>query len=581
MNVDDQTTSNAEALAMGLQSSNDTDTHLPNDIVQDKTDENKIAIETMDAVMNEASTAVARDATENDGNAEQNENEDGESEENKVDSKDDLIRASSDAREERETNDDAMNEDVNDEDSNVRRTKRRRSSVTLNRYSPGEGGGLKKHKANSSEEKDPAVVESSQVVIKSVDKVVETKKKEKNKVKSEKVKNETYPIYHWVDKSIPAPNSTIIAHTSLSINFGRTLTGEGKSPQSNDDGTWKCLKCHNNNISTKSRCGVCLSWKGGKRENYPRRSSDGPATLTATATSSKITIKVGDDVLISGGDAPWKELNRLASVEEMVENKQEVSLCYHDPASNEPGLAVLDPHVARVEGMWEETNGNDGETKGSGARMMIKTRWYLKKEDVKGLKCNLTFGEKSNVKERIVADMTVRDLILSDQIDVNSVHCILGKTSITPLDVDSKQKIRGGFICRYKLNLDPGNEYMGTISPMVDSVQGNTDTNRRGLDVGTSTSSEDETYQPRTDYSGPLSPRRVMSEGPTVGKIKVGLDYQAVIPAQVSSTIASSCKQAVALNTLTQLFLFTFGSLISKAISAPVIHPTHLWIGLQ
>ena len=214
-----------------------------------------------------------------------------------------------------------------------------------------------------------------------------------------------------------------------------------------------------------------------------------------------------------------------------------MSICYDDPVSSEPGLAVLDPYVARVEGIWEETDRRKVSTKSSlESRMMIQTRWYFKREDMEGLKLTLD-GE--DMKDSIFADMSVRDLVLSNQTDLNSVSCILAKTNIVCLEQDSKQKIKGGFVCRYKMDLDDGEN--GTLFSIFDSNKLMSELKQEGQDGSEATfSGEDETFT-RTEvssmsaaYGTSLSPRRVISEGrPTVGKIKVGADHQAVIPEQV------------------------------------------------
>jgi hypothetical protein len=89
-------------------------------------------------------------------------------------------------------------------------------------------------------------------------------------------------------------------------------------------------------------------------------------------------------------------------------------------------------------------------------------------------------------------------------------------------------------MCRYRLDLNTdGDETTGTLFPVVDSRGAN----RRGSDAYTGDSSEDDgpsaTEAFSSSYAGPLSPRRVISEGPNSGKIKVGPDHQAVIPDQV------------------------------------------------
>ncbi|KAL3794760.1 hypothetical protein HJC23_012770 [Cyclotella cryptica] len=506
-----------------------------------------------------------------------------------------------------------------------RRSKRPRTSITFTRYSPGEGGGLKRHKA----EKDAGgqqhkllspVSTESQIIIKSNSTSVEKNNNEVSKKKDLVLKNRSThhgeksdnvtrkhdtskqpwsgPIYSWVEDGIktanplPQPvepvssdsNCIIIDHTALSIDFGPGLAGEDNGPTSPlaaESPSWKCVKCFNMNVSSKSRCSFCLSWKGGKRDKYPRRSSvDSTASNSGCGPPQPLVIRVGDDVLISRGDAPWKDFNHLVNRSLTLErNSEYASMCYDDPVSRDPGFGVLDPYVARIERMWEEIddtaescegakkkNGSSVNSSASLPRMMIQTRWYFKREDLEGLSCKLVLdGQTDGVKQRIVSSMTVRDLILSDQVDSNYVTSILGKSNILTLNPSSKGKEkrklpRGAFVCRYRLDLNTDGSTTGTIRPILDSAAGeqtmqmstpsnsvqSKDTNRREVE---GTSSEDEgSYPPATKvfsssaYVGPISPtRRVISEGATtMGKIKVGSDYQAFIPDRVSSNVKSS-----------------------------------------
>jgi hypothetical protein len=252
-------------------------------------------------------------------------------------------------------------------------------------------------------------------------------------------------------------------------------------------------------------------------------------------------------------------------------------MCYDDPVSRDPGFAVLDPYVARIERMWEEidetveSSESAKKKKGSSVkspvpRMMIHTRWYFKREDLEGLNCDLVLdGQTNGVKQRIVSNMTVRDLILSDQVDSNFVTSILGKANILTLSPTSERREKmklpkGALVCRYRLDLNTDGVTTGTLLPLLDSpigkqeMQANTpsdsvqskDTNRREV---YGTSSEDEgNYPPATEvfsssaYVGQISPtRRVISEGATtMGKTKVGSDHQAVIPDRVSSSVSRS-----------------------------------------
>lgn len=466
-----------------------------------------------------------------------------------------------DGKEDDEENDrkkHANHEEENEEEASVRRTKRRRSSITASRYSPGEGGGLKRHKSDnpSGIKEDPNLETSASPyrLVLSAEEVGEkssVKKKETKRKATVKTNDTTqqYPIYQWVDQPV-MKSSTKIIHNSFSINFGPLVED---TPIVDSDGSWKCLKCYHTNIANKMRCGLCLSWKGGKRENYSNKYKGSDSSNTGTGGDKPLIISVGDDVLVSSGDAPWKDLNRLVARAGVLENdtgsddKKEVSICYDDPVSSEPGLAVLDPYVARVEGIWEETDRRKVSTKSSlESRMMIQTRWYFKREDMEGLKLTLD-GE--DMKDSIFADMSVRDLVLSNQTDLNSVSCILAKTNIVCLEQDSKQKIKGGFVCRYKMNLDDGGN--GTLFSIFDSNEPMSELKQEGQDGSEATfSGEDETFT-RTEvssmsaYGTSLSPRRVISEGPTFGKIKVGADHQAVIPEQVRLELQWCCFQCV------------------------------------
>ncbi|KAL7490293.1 hypothetical protein ACHAW6_016047 [Cyclotella cf. meneghiniana] len=510
------------------------------------------------------------------------------------------------------TKDEESNED---QKTSSRRSKRPRISVTLTRYSPGEGGGLKRHKAekDAGEQQHKLMSPDSteaQIIVKSTASSVEKnniedpKKKESalknsNTVQREKCENATGehdarkqpwsgPIYSWVGNGVktanPLPSShtvesvsavtncIIVDHEALSIDFSLGFSGEDNAsttPLAADSSPWKCVKCFHTNVSSKSRCSFCLSWKGRKRDNYPRRSSvDSTAGNSGCGPPQPLVIRVGDDVLISSGDAPWKDLDHLVNRSLTLDsNSEDAFMCYDDPLSRDPGFGVLDPYVARIERMWEEIDetveSSDGAKKKKGSsgkatvpRMMIQTRWYFKREDLEGLNCNLVLdGQTNGVKQRIVSNMTVRDLVLSDQVDSNSVTSILGKANILTLSPTSegqeKKKLpKGALVCRYRLDLNTDGVTTGTLRPILDSPIGkqeihastpsdsvqSKDANRRDVD---GISSEDEgNYPPATEvfsstaYVGQISPtRRVISEGATtMGKIKVGSDHQAVIP---------------------------------------------------
>jgi hypothetical protein len=292
-------------------------------------------------------------------------------------------------------NRDAAMEESNP-DAASRRPSRKRSSIKLSRYSPGEGGGLKRQKTEKTphvgiaEEgegrlKSPPI----QIVLQSsgeksdkkkkdgkkkeklesnaskdqqseVMEMIEGKKKKEGMKKTEKLESDALeqqdveptksgnklPTYKWGDEGTKSSGST--EHQSLSIDFGAGFSEDTTPTSTPPDGSWKCVKCFNTNIAAKARCGVCMSWKGGKRENYRRGSVDSTASTGGggnVAPSNQLVIRAGDDVLISSGDAPWKDLNRLIARAEVLKEKEDVSICYDDPASSELGLGVLDPYV--------------------------------------------------------------------------------------------------------------------------------------------------------------------------------------------------------------------------------------------
>ena len=288
-------------------------------------------------------------------------------------------------------------------------------------------------------------------------------------------------------------------------------------------------------------------------------------------------VRPGDIVLISSGDAPWDDVTQQRT----PGAKREIVSMYNDPASKEAGLGALDPYIGYVEGLWEE--GEDPSNKGTGqrkrkgksaksaasSRMMIRTRWFLKKEELVALKGSFSVkGAKGTVfKDKVLATMASQDLVLTDQSDDNVVSTILGKIQVIqkkPLaragDKSDVNVPKGALICRYDLNFcrfSSGKEGMVKLIPYTDDTSesdgsfkvGTGNGLKRGSsqDIASSepVSTDEDGYSSDkqrviTNYAAsysqlqyPMSPRRVISEGPTVGKIKVGPDYQAVIPPQL------------------------------------------------
>ncbi|KAL7540990.1 hypothetical protein ACHAXR_010541 [Thalassiosira sp. AJA248-18] len=233
---------------------------------------------------------------------------------------------------------------------------------------------------------------------------------------------------------------------------------------------------------------------------------------------------------------------------------------YNDPASRDAGLGALDPFIGYVERLWEE--GEDSPKKGTGqrkkksttksSRMMIRTRWFFKKEELEGLKGSFVVEGGSNyggsAKEEILESMASQDLVLTDQSDDNTVSAILGKVKVVkrkPLtqsvDVDMTVP-KGGFVCRYDLSfLAESDDSDFKVSTSNDSTTKSLES--KDIDMSEPSSTDDggdssARLVGHNNYDAPLpfplSPRRVVSEGATtVGKIKIGPNHQAVIPPQL------------------------------------------------
>jgi hypothetical protein len=407
------------------------------------------------------------------------------------------------------------------------------------------------------------------------------------------------PTYRWADEAatnstgflpngaIPvdpivalSPSCSVVEHYALEIDFGAISVARKISPSScngeENNGDWSCGKCNNINLVSKLRCAKCSSWKGGRRESFTRKPFSGSSPDEWTPPPPVI-VRTGDVVLVSSGDTPWDDLNHMVNRAQTLTDSGEgngkksksavltafgVSM-YDDPASREPGLGALDPYVAVIERMWEEVEedapkkkkSKDSSTKTTSdrvSRMMVRTRWFFRKEDLEELDCSFVIeGQNSkDVKQKISAAMSARDLLLSNQSDDNSVSAILGKTHVIRGKQMSKsgewedtEVPKGSFVCRYNIEIDPESEESVTLTPCnKGKVSSITAARRRDSDVCSGASSEDDSNSAAANlqigiasYGGPMSPRRVISEGATtVGKIKVGPNHQAVVPPQVS-----------------------------------------------
>lgn len=407
------------------------------------------------------------------------------------------------------------------------------------------------------------------------------------------------------------PDCIIVEHQGLEIDFG----GNARSTTSPSVATL---------LGNNSNDGPCSGW----------------------VPPPPFIVRPGDTILLSSADVPWEELNRLvARAQSMMESivgscedsdfngglirgcsEKEDAAIYDDPASGEPGIDALDPFIARIERMWEEIRVPEGYTemnsskKWSGkaknkgkdinftktdpnssikelngnkeSKIMVRCRWYFKKEDVEGLSGKFVIeGQKAkgDTKQKILAAMTPRDLILTDLMDDNPALTILAKAQVVkgkPLMEESNaiqdKAARGAFICRYEIKIRPpkssGKEGTVVLTPYEDETDGEILKERvRRVETGLEStqipgserppdcnpanemaestnnpdsndvSSEDEKGSQddsSENYRPPTSPMRVLvSEGTNkAGKIQVGPDFQAVVPLE-SDMNRKSCSQ--------------------------------------
>jgi len=329
------------------------------------------------------------------------------------------------------------------------------------------------------------------------------------------------PTYRWIDPDVKGD------HQGLEIDFGGSEYGS-------------------NNINTNAK------GKTGDRTPPP-----------------PFIVRPGDIILISSGDVPWDSKRKADSVEpQQHQNEGEAAQLYNDPASREPGIGALDPFVGFVERLYEE----DLSQKAPGpkkkkskaanttpSQMKVQTRWFFKKEEIKGLSGRFIIqgqATRGDAKDQIFDAMSSKDLILTDQSDVNDVTSILRKATVVrrkPLDGSDGGEMtipEGSFVCRYELKFCPASSSRGEGTVEVHPFEDETDSfvvanyeidgmkkitslnNIVSTDEGYS-STKEEKVSGNYSQAYPLSPRRVISEGPTVGKIHVGPNHQAVVPEQI------------------------------------------------
>ncbi|KAL7469575.1 hypothetical protein ACHAXS_009824 [Conticribra weissflogii] len=432
------------------------------------------------------------------------------------------------------------------------------------------------------------------------------------------------PSYRWVDDAVSVegsprfvlayqaeeaeqepiltsdPNCTVIEHQGLEIDFS-------------------------GNSSTMSSPSVTTL--------LGNNCADGPSS--GLVPPPPFVVRPGDTILLSSADVPWEELNSLvARARSMMgfvvgpsdlgvdseanggrvrgRSRLEDVAIYDDPATRDPGIGALDPFIARIERMWEEirnpvdfagidstkkisdkTNkkGNDVTdpdepikelTENKGSKIMVRCRWFFKKEDIEGLSGKFVMeGQKTkgDTKQKILAAMTPRDLILTDLLDDNPAFTILAKAEVVkgkPLEersnaIPNKTPI-GAFVCRYEIKILPpkssGKDGTVVFSPYEDDTDdeireeqfGKVETGNdltqssatdeaadsnipakeiadlsNNLNANDSASSDEEkgSQDDSSENYGPhTSPMRVLvSEGTNkAGKIQVGPDFQAIVP---------------------------------------------------
>ena len=316
-------------------------------------------------------------------------------------------------------------------------------------------------------------------------------------------------------------------------------------------------------------------WIGGGTANNATGSSIEYEALeidfkNMQAAQSKFVVRLGDSVIISSDDAPWNDPSQKKSDD--VQNCEAIPI-YNDPDSSGPGLGVLDPFIGVVERLWEEWSdppklgsgprkkkGKNSRSFKSSTRMMMRTRWFFKKEDLEGIRGSFVVEDAANggsTEDEVLARMSPRDLVFTDQSDDNAVTAILGKARVMkwkPGDQSVEKDMpdpNRRFICRYKLNLCHSN-YHGTdatkvkLSPWTDDTDAfvvfekasshivlsdPTSTDKNGCDPARNVSNPIAQFSPS---SLAMSPRRVGSEGGAfLGKIRIGDNHQADIPPQL------------------------------------------------
>ena len=408
-----------------------------------------------------------------------------------------------------ESDNSMMKEESKNDTIPERRSSKRQRVPAPYRYSPGEGGGLASKKVKS--ETSAGVAESMLVSGKGRARIgggatISTKVKVKpgEEVSRPKpVREWSEPRYRWIGKGVKRDtrSSSVVEYEGVEIDF--------------------------------------------MRANY-----DDSIPLP-------LTVRIGDVVRINSGDSPWTDARQAHDIDYHI--SEGISL-YNDPASNEMGLGALDPYLGLVERLWEVVDGDPSEPLSS-STMMMRTRWFFKKEDLEGVSGRFTVvgANLGNGREAILASMSPQHVILTDQSDDNALSVILGKVKVVKTnpvkqfsDEARANLPKGSYICCYTLSLHPpnssGEDTTVKLRPCTDdnddfkasghqrsSVFDASDTEGNDYNsVRDTTSGESNEDAPLPPSAFPMSPRRIVSEGvTTLGKIRIGPDHQAIIPPQI------------------------------------------------
>lgn len=245
--------------------------------------------------------------------------------------------------------------------------------------------------------------------------------------------------------------------------------------------------------------------------------------LDITGAEGSFRVERGDTVLLRSGDVP---LSRLGA----------------------PLAPPSKSFVARIEHMWEKSQKKRSRV----PDMKIRVRWFLEKQDIEGLTGNFT-GPIS--RQKLLQNMSSRDVVWSDQWDDNEVSTILDKCqiilrrpSLDPLPSLLPDRV---FLYRYSISFgsltnrgtavvtaydgpnDPwpekepdNNDSSVASSSRMDSRKFGTDSQEASSE--SSSSSDEES----SDEDSVLSRERgLVTEGSTTkGNINIGRNYQVVVP---------------------------------------------------